>query len=274
MFDEEHVIYRYKYLPFSEGALKILTEGTIKFTCPLEFNDPFDCFPHYDTTSISQLPGMRPDLFKAAGDRRGLSPAKRLQQKGCFVARLRNRIEDGSFVTDLVKGVGVVSLSKVGLNILMWSHYADFHRGFVIEFRIPVMGHKEEDLHLASDRLVPFPVTYRTNRPHIRIGTEYPDNLLEQALLTKSLDWKYEAEERVISEGHGPGIFPYRRDEVLCSVIAGMKMSQDNYQKLGLIVATLANSSSPGLKLFKAEAKEGEYRLEVKGNPRLYRPDS
>ena len=46
MFNEDHVIYRYKYLPFSEGSLKALTEGTMKFTCPLDFNDPFDCLSH------------------------------------------------------------------------------------------------------------------------------------------------------------------------------------------------------------------------------------
>lgn len=43
--DSEDVFYRYKYLPFNEGSLKVITEGTVKFTCPLDFNDPFDCQP-------------------------------------------------------------------------------------------------------------------------------------------------------------------------------------------------------------------------------------
>lgn len=46
MFKEEDVIYLYKYLPFNEGSLCVLTEGTVKFTSPLNFNDPFDCLPH------------------------------------------------------------------------------------------------------------------------------------------------------------------------------------------------------------------------------------
>lgn len=268
MFDEEHVIYRYKYLPFSEGAKKILTEGTIKFTCPLEFNDPFDCFPHYDTKNIGNLPRMRPDLFKAAGDRLGLSPAKRLQERGKFISRLRNRIDSGEFVTNLMRDVGVVSLSKTGLNILMWSHYADFHHGFVLEFRIPIMGQKR-DVSLATDRLLPFPVSYREDRPHILIGVEQPKDLMEKVLLTKSLDWKYEEEERVIDKDRGPGIRPFRRDEVLCSVIAGMKMVDKNYQELNELVSGLANRAIPSLDLFRARAKEGEYRLYVEGHPRL-----
>ena len=43
--DSEEVFIEYKYLPFNEGSLKVITEGTVKFTCPLEFNDPFDCQP-------------------------------------------------------------------------------------------------------------------------------------------------------------------------------------------------------------------------------------
>ena len=144
MFDEDHIIYRYKYLPFTEGALKTISEGTIKFTCPLEFNDPFDCLPYYDTTTIGRLPKIRPELFKAAGERRGLSPAQRLQKKGEFVARLRNRINDGTFAKVNLSRVGVVSLSKTALSVLMWSHYAEFHQGFVLEFRIPIKGSRRD----------------------------------------------------------------------------------------------------------------------------------
>lgn len=42
----------YKYLPFDEGSLRIITEGTIKFTLPSEVNDPFDCAPDYETSNI------------------------------------------------------------------------------------------------------------------------------------------------------------------------------------------------------------------------------
>jgi len=100
---------------FSDGSLKTITEGTIKFTCPLEFNDPFDCLPYYDKRGIAQVTRMRPDLFKAAGDRRGLSPAQRLMQKPQFISRLKSRIEDGSFARDLIKDVGVVSFEQEGV---------------------------------------------------------------------------------------------------------------------------------------------------------------
>jgi hypothetical protein len=150
----------------------------------------------------------------------------------------------------------------------MWSHYAEFHRGFVLEFRIPTMG-THDDLRLSTDRLLPFPVRYSAERPHIQIGTELPPDLVQKIVLTKSIDWEYEAEERVVDQNRGPGVFAYRRDDILCSVIAGMKMPKSHYERLESVVADLAKGPIPHVKLFRASAKHDEYRLEVDGHPRI-----
>ena len=268
MFDEEHVIYRYKYLPYSDGSLKTLTEGTIKFTCPLEFNDPFDCRPYFDTENIDHVPRIRPDLYKKAGTRRGLSPAERIQEKGKFVARLRKRVEDGRFAREIISRVGVVSLSKNALSIPMWSHYADFHRGFVLEFRIPIMGY-EEDIPLTYERLLPFPIVYQSERPRIEIGVDMQDELVRKSILTKSIDWEYEEEERVVDHERGPGKHPYRRDEVLCSVIAGMDADSRHYNNLSSIVRELEQCSQLNISLFKANEIKDEYKIIVNNHPRL-----
>ena len=121
-------------------------------------------------------------------------------------------------------------------------------------------------MSLAVDRLLPIPVRYSVDRPHIEVGTESDRDLLNKVLLTKSLDWQYEEEERVIDHERGPGIRHYRRDEILCSVIAGMKMSENNFRHLTSLVTELA---LPNLVLYKAHAMDSEYKLEVKGHPRL-----
>jgi len=268
MFDEENVIYRYKYLPFTEGALKAITESTMKFTCPLEFNDPFDCNPYYDKSSITDYPKIRPDLYKRTTQHLGLSPAKRIQAKGKIAANLKNSIDIGKFRYDLIKNVGIVCLSKDGLNVLMWSHYADFHRGVVLEFRIPIMGTKK-DVALINERLTPFPVVYSSQRPHIKLGLEKGNKIVEKLVLTKSHHWKYEEEERAIDQSRGPGIYHYHRDEILCSVIAGMMISNKNYEKLQTLVANTSKETTLDLQLYKAESINDEYRLFVNNHPRL-----
>jgi len=268
VFQEEHVIYRYKYLPFSEDSLKTISEGTIKFTCPLDFNDPFDCLPYYGTSNIENLLKLRPDLFKAAAKRRGLSPAQRLQQKGEFIARLKKRISDGDFAKDALREVGVVSLSKNGLSVLMWSHYAQLHQGFVLEFRIPIMGSRM-DIAYAADRLLPLPVTYQSARPVVDVAKADRTQLLESILLTKSDVWAYEEEERVLSELRSAGIFPYQRDEILCSVIAGMRISDKNFKTLEIACDRVKKNALPNLSLFKAVPLSERYGLYVPGHPRL-----
>jgi len=267
-FAEEHVIYRYKYLPFSPGSLETILGGTIKFTCGLDFNDPFDCNPHFDLTHINQIHKVRPDLFKAAGDRRGLSPAQRVAQRSQFIARLRNRILDGTFRRQQLEGVGLVSLSRNATNVLMWSHYAGDHTGFVLEFRIPVLGDTGDIAH-TTDRLLPFPVAYQPGRPIIKIGQELPQDLVDKIVLTKSRDWVYEEEERVVDHLRGPGIHQYRREEILSTVIAGSRMSATDRDTLAKAVSAAAKNGLEGLSLYDAVQSSIEYRLLIPGHPRL-----
>jgi len=268
-FAEDQVIYRYKYLPFSLGALETLVSGTMKFTCGLEFNDPFDCNPHFDLSHINEIHKFRPDLYRAAGDMRGLSPAKRIAQRPEFIARLRNSILDGTFRRQQLERVGLVSLSREATNVLMWSHYAENHKGFVLEFRIPVLGEKR-DLQYTTDRLLPFPVIYQPGRPSIKVGVELPQDLVNKIVLTKCNEWEYEAEERVVDHLRPPGIYPYSRNEVLCSVIAGMRMEKPEHLELVRIVSAVAESGLTGLKLYTAAQSATEYKIFVPGHPRLH----
>ena len=42
IYENEKPVKIYKYVPLSDGQL-IIASGTLKFTKPSEFNDPFDC---------------------------------------------------------------------------------------------------------------------------------------------------------------------------------------------------------------------------------------
>lgn len=264
MFPEEHVVYRYKYLPFSEGSLKSLSDSTMKYTCPLDFNDPFDCFPYYDTAGLKDLHKTRPDLLARAARARGLRGAKKITERSRMIAELRNRVEDGEFAKDLLRGVGVVSLSKNPRNILMWSHYAQYHQGFVLEFRIPLWGY-EEDMPLTEQRLMPFPVKYSERRPHVDVALTNESSLLEDSLLTKSVDWQYEEEERVIDKDRGPGIHAYRRNEVLSAVITGMRMSSENYALISSTLRSISTECENEIQLLKAVPSADKYELSIPG---------
>lgn len=87
-------------------------------------------------------------------------------------------------------------------SILMWSHYADKHRGVCIEFERPDGFF---DVQYKKNR-IPFNLVEATKRSLAYMASgnqlEYNDsklwNTIAKPLLTKSLDWKYEEEVRCI----------------------------------------------------------------------------
>jgi len=96
--------------------------------------------------------------------------------------------------------------------------------------------------------------------------------LVDKQLLAKSLDWKYEKEERVIDHERGHGIHKYRRDEILASVISGMRMDKSVFKILESAVLQVSQASSlPNLQVFQAEEVKNKYQLTVPGHPRLDR---
>ena len=99
--------------------------------------------------------------------------------------------------------VGILSLSRTKENLLLWSHYADSHKGYVIEFDENndfFKSNHEEGI----DK--PFLVSYTSQRPIVKspdnedfrcnIGDFVPEELLK-ILGQKPIDWAYEEEVRV-----------------------------------------------------------------------------
>lgn len=266
-------IYMYKYVPFNEGSLKIITEGTIKYSCPLEFNDPFDGKPFFDIASVDDIRSNRKDLFKKAGDIRGLSPAKRIQNSGKILSSLKQKISDGSLNRQMLESTGIVCLSRKAMNILMWSHYADFHKGFVLEFKIPVAGLSRTKAYEYEKFLIPLPINYSIHRPVYKVAQEDNQEGLKKYFLTKSRDWEYEAEERVIYRDKPPGIYPYHRDQVLHSVITGIKMEKADFDNLRSAIEKLNEENSLNVKLYKAKEVAEKYQLVVPDHPHLSNGD-
>lgn len=86
---------------------------------------------------------------------------------------------------------GLVCFSKTWRNPLLWSHYADRHRGMCLGFEIP-------DKHLIQ-------VTYTKKRLNLDILELYEQGKLtrehmSKVFKTKFSDWSYERESRVYAQ--------------------------------------------------------------------------
>ena len=87
------------------------------------------------------------------------------------------------FADGHLNGMGVMSFTETPDNLPMWSHYADEHRGFVIEF---------DATHDFFRELKQ--VKYRDNRDEVAGGFFGAG---ENTFLQKSIDWSYEREWRI-----------------------------------------------------------------------------
>jgi hypothetical protein len=87
------------------------------------------------------------------------------------------------------KEAGIISFSKDWQNPLMWAHYGDKHKGICLGFDI-------DDSHIKE-------VTYFPERMPAEIDMEkkyggLTEDIIENLMCTKYIDWKYENEDRVI----------------------------------------------------------------------------
>ena len=92
--------------------------------------------------------------------------------------------------------IGVACFSEISDSILMWSHYADYHRGICLEYD------KTELLNNRAAEMCIFPVLYEERMPDNgeTLFTDEPveiAGMMYQTLFTKHISWSYEREWRM-----------------------------------------------------------------------------
>jgi hypothetical protein len=135
---EENINCLYKYRSLIDyndhgmntNTIKMLKHGELFFSKPRDFNDPFDCF----VDEIAD--GTNDEFIKYLRNKRKTAEYinEILRQKNSGELNIRNLLEDDKS-QDYFK---VFCLSKKFDNILMWSHYADDHKGICIGFQVKI----------------------------------------------------------------------------------------------------------------------------------------
>lgn len=240
----------YKYL--HPDRTDVLRNQCIRFSSPAVLNDPFELKPHlaalatpeYAAAELQRsLPRvLAEELTQLPVELRALIPAEALQaflqaqlpsiQKSLdgVSAQMMPLLQE-TMARKLEELLGVLCLSESPKSLLMWAHYADSHRGFVVQFdeTSPFFDRRVSDddelRHLRR-------VTYSSKRPSLTLS-EVEDG---SAFLVKGIEWEYEAEWRMIVPladasrvvGTGPeAIHLYNFPaSAVTSVILGCRMSE------------------------------------------------
>ena len=180
----------YKYYPNKTRNLDCVANHQMWYSAPINFNDVFDC-----DVSLNQE-----ELFKNMMN--SLPGANRIKKGSAAWRDLRSKVfpQIAAFQNELEKlreNSGVVSLSESCESLLMWAHYASNHQGMCVEY----------DLLSINQQLkfTPVPVIYSSERFRAdsfninSVGSE-SFRVLTHILTSKSLEWSYEKEWRIIRD--------------------------------------------------------------------------
>jgi Protein of unknown function (DUF2971) len=195
----------FKYL--HPNRIDVLESLNIRLTQATDFNDPFDLSPLYGMFSKEDLESFD-DILDDNGqktDQKLVTPevwaqVRSATSKGFAALQKRYSTMEGMYMFDnnemarlqLSLTYGVLSLCEHHDNLLMWAHYADYHRGFVIEFDTQNVFFG--DLNIVKQPSMLGKVEYSDVRPHLSYSTIGRP----EALLRKSAAWAYEQEWRLI----------------------------------------------------------------------------
>lgn len=184
----------YKYL--SPKRVDVLENLKIRFTQVAVLNDPFESLPGALLECEDWYLKRYKELIDTQARENGITdrPARRrfLKEKMEGYTPWMKELTDLAYLEDLSIRVqsmasrvqGILSLSGTPRNILMWSHYAMNHSGYVVGF--------DGDHEFFGRRVTK--VEYSDIRPSIDpTKTRHSADLFH----TKSTDWSYEEEYRL-----------------------------------------------------------------------------
>ena len=203
----------YKYYPSEKSWEYLFNKWTIRFTPLSEFNDPFEGKP--TTNLIFDSIDSAMYFFRKSAPK--IAAHKLLCVDDSFMNFLYsiykyycgiNLIDDGSekklrekLFSAATKLNGAFCMTENVDNILMWSHYADSHKGFIIGF------YTNEVLNVIR-RKAPYadmPIYYSEDRPILSMEDAIDDGnpltywkVAQDSFFTKSTIWEYEAEWRIL----------------------------------------------------------------------------
>ena len=280
--DKEDPDIFFKYLTINENTLKVLKNQELYFSHPSEFNDPFDSKLNIiwrgkieDWISFNSKYGNQNpiEVKKIISDyiRNGILKEK----KGDILLNPQDKrfktINKNMQLEESLDYPRVYCFSRDMNNILMWSHYANEHKGICLCFKSQQIDNGNF-LILDSSNHYLFPVVYDDNLPkQVNMLSNYDPKELVAFLRTKHSGWEYETEYRLIlweEDFNGKFTKSFRKED-LEGIIFGSNTPIEDIKKVYDIINP--NYLQEGIKInfYKAQEIKDKYAIHIKKIDRL-----
>ncbi len=249
----------YKYRDWTNKFhKKLITRQEIYFPRPSEFNDPFDGnipvrwdLMSYEDCFEKNLKFIN-ILHKDKDQKLVREYAKKITDENTLWNPEKLNKEKPEQLEKWNSIIGLVSLSKVNDNILMWSHYALNHSGFAV-------GLKTDSLINDYDFDYLEPIKYQEDYPIVK-GTDDTKLQFYKKFFHKSELWNYENEWR-LSKNHIEKRRIRLKKETIGEIVIGCCANQTQITQ---IVRQTRKYLLPSTRIFKAEKNEDDFKLTIK----------
>lgn len=248
----------YKYRNFDARSISMLANNQIYFASPLDFNDPFDCVAHehiFETLNPQSLellarlhPQVSPENITHENTQRLIEAIQQHPEIQEIIAEQKDALP--KFLNE----TGVLCLSACNDSILMWSHYANYHKGFCIGFKnnIGVPESLIREVSYTDARNNDFIPLFLISQ--LITEEEAIKNLVKIFIFTKFIDWQYEQEWRIMGK-KGIAIYPAH---CIDRIIFGLNMPLEERNTIQHIL------KNQNVKFFEAVKSKEHFSIEIK----------
>ncbi len=259
------ILYKYREFEPDGFHIRMINNTELWFPSARHFNDPFDSSLHFD------LAGYDGELGEAwvkdfiSREFAHLSPAEQLNMLRDQLTEIRSDPERADWFKDNIiqtnfNKFGMCSLTPLRDNLLMWAHYADEHKGFCVGIDMNVVNELQNERARHRDLLDLYEVLYAEEMPRLNFFESmlsgHGDDNLMTLVTTKSKDWSYEQEYRLIRWDNADSAISIGKAG-LAEVIFGCRISTDNSRRLLEII----DSQRIQIPIYQARQEEFRFAL-------------
>lgn len=258
-------LYKFRSLEAEskDWTVDIIQNSRVYFARPDQFNDPFDCAPPFALAKDRADPAFVKELEddeRRMATESGLT-AEQLEEmrarEGIPVEKMAAAVRENT-LRQLRDDTRVFCLSAEECHPLLWSHYADSHKGACLHFSCgygTLIGLARQVACKEDREPILIPLQYQTD-----------DQLTDKMVLVKAAFWAYENEYRII--GHAGADWGHAFDEkwrvsfppeLLCGITLGMRISPTNRAE----IMALAAARTPAIPVWQAMEDETRFWMRV-----------
>ncbi|MEX1014345.1 MAG: DUF2971 domain-containing protein [Candidatus Paceibacterota bacterium] len=160
-------------------------------------------------------------------------------------------------IPKIEKEIGILSFAGNREQILMWSHYANSHKGFCIGLNKKELQESIRPLLITEGKFIKlYDVLYQKSYPQINPLKVGQDEYFALPLTIKSKAWEYEDEVRLIFKDGADELLKVEK-KIFQDITLGCRMYEDNQNEILEIVKTEFDR----LPVYKAMLSNDEFSL-------------